>query len=128
MEVKWYELRELLLKNNYDGASKLLSTLPDLVNARNSIGETVLHYLAVENKIDNVSWLHNKGASLNVINKFGVPVVFEVAQLGYKSFLTWFYENGADFKTTSDDGLNIYQHLEQYGRDDMVEFVRSLLK
>ncbi len=127
MEVKWYELRELLLKNNYEGALNLLKTLPDLVNARNSIGETVLHYLAVENEIDNVAWLYNQGAKLDVKNKFGIPVIFEVAQLGYKGLLKWFYENGADFKTTDNDGLNIYQHLEQYGKDDMVEFVRSIL-
>ena len=127
MEVKWYELRELLLKNNYEGALNLLKTLPDLVNARNSIGETVLHYLAVENEIDNVAWLYNQGAKLDVKNKFGIPVIFEVAQLGYKGLLKWFYENGADFKTTDNDRLNIYQHLEQYGKDDMVEFVRSIL-
>ncbi len=128
MEVKWYELRELLLKNNYVGALKLLNTQPDLVNAKNSIGETVLNYLAVENDIDGVSWLFEKGFNLNVKNKFGTPLVFEVAQLGYKELLKWFYKNGADLKITDDDGLNIYQHLEQYGNDKMSEYIRSLVE
>jgi ankyrin repeat protein len=67
-----------------------------LLSLRNGIGETALHFLAVENDMKGVAWLHARGFDLNAKNHFRNPVIFEVAQLGYKQLLLWFVENGAD--------------------------------
>jgi len=45
----WYELRDAVFRKDFDRASELLGANPELTDVRNSIGETVLHYLAVEN-------------------------------------------------------------------------------
>jgi hypothetical protein len=83
-EKSWHLLRNAVLEGRYSDASFLLKEQPELVEARNSIGETVLHFLAVENELEGVAWLHENGFSLDTKPEFGIPVVFEVAQLGYK--------------------------------------------
>ena len=68
---------------------------------RNGIGETVLHFLAVENDREGVSWLHSRGFSLNETNAFGIPMIFEVAQLEYRDLFLWFTHHGADLSETA---------------------------
>src|SRR5437667_1948008 len=51
-------------------ASALLEREPSLLNERTGLGETALHYLAVEDHLVGVRFLHEKGASLDVRNRF----------------------------------------------------------
>ena len=81
---EWYHLRNALEHADYSSASTLLENDSSLIDARNGIGESVLHFLAVENNQLAVKWLHARGANLNATNKFGKPLLFEVALLGYK--------------------------------------------
>jgi ankyrin repeat protein len=110
-EHQWYELRDSVYSKLFGHAEELLRANPKLLTLTDGIGETVLHYLAVENDIEGVAWLHAHGFNLNTKNKFGNPMVFEVAELGYKDLLTWLSQNGADFAVLDDDGGGIYECL-----------------
>lgn len=79
---RWCELRNLVFEREFGAAQALLASDPAIVHSRNGIGETALHYLAVEDDLEGVAWLHSKGADLDTKNEFGTPVLFEVAQLG----------------------------------------------
>jgi hypothetical protein len=112
-DAQWYELRNLVYSKEYVSAEKLIAENPNLRDQTNSIGETVLHFLSVENDIEGVAWLYSCGASLNTKNRFGTPMVFEVAGLGHKDLLLWLAQHGADFSVIDD--------RSQYG---LLEYLR----
>ncbi|QEM67828.1 ankyrin repeat domain-containing protein [Geobacter sp. FeAm09] len=124
-EALWTELRNAVFKHHYETAAGLLAAHPELLTATNSDGETVLHFLAVENDTEGVSWLHERGCELNTRNASGTPVLFEVAQLGLKEFYAWFVEHGADSGALSTDGQDIVTHLKKYKCDEMAAFVEQ---
>lgn len=115
----WCELRDLVYAKEFVRAEKLIEHDPELLCKTNSLGETVLHYLAVENDVEGVSWLHSRGASLNTGT--GKPMFFEVAELGYKELLLWLARNGADFSALDSEGQGLFEclldGLEQELRD-----------
>jgi hypothetical protein len=101
-DALWYELRNLVYFKEFVNAERLIAENPDLLDQTNGIGDTILHFLAVENDIEGVAWLYSCGASLNTKNRFGTPMVFEVAMLGHKDLLIWLAQHGADFSVTDD--------------------------
>ena len=110
---------------NFHQAEKLLTENPGLPTLRNGIGETVLHFLAVENDGEGVSWLHSHGFSLSEKNKFGIPMVFEVAQLEYRELFLWFTHHGADLSEKDADGNDLATHLIENGKNEMAQFVAT---
>ena len=103
----------------------MLRDHPNLLHSVNSIGETVLHWLAVENDAEGVSWLHARGADINTKNVHGAPVVFEVASLDYRDLLSWFIERGSDVRATNNDGQGIVEYLLKRHHSEMAESVRQ---
>jgi len=112
-----------VFQQEYSIAEQLLADNPDLILWHNGLGETPLHYLAVENDLKGVAWLHKKGSSLDVKNIFGEPVIFEVALLGYKELLVWFFEQGADFKVKDNDDNDLISYLQERDKLDMIKFI-----
>ncbi|HEX3800663.1 MAG TPA: ankyrin repeat domain-containing protein [Verrucomicrobiae bacterium] len=123
---EWYELLNHVAQRQFNEAADLLAANPSLRSAVNGIGETVLHYQAVENDERGVAWLKSKGFDINTRNEFGIPVVFEVAQLNYKDLLSWFISNGADMTCRDGEGQNIKEYLLDYENDDMMKHLESL--
>lgn len=119
----WYELRNAVYSKDFGVAETILRAHPHIRTARNGIGETVLHFLAVENDLEGVAWLHARGFDLNEQNKFGTPAIFEAAGLGYKELVMWLAENGANIEALDRDGEDILFFLEQYDRKDMAAFL-----
>ncbi|MEK6668894.1 MAG: ankyrin repeat domain-containing protein [Pseudomonadota bacterium] len=122
---RWYSLRDVICAKDLDHATSLLAQEPSLLHLTNSIGETVLHFLAVENVAEGVAWLHARGAELDVKNKFGTPALFEVASLGYIELFTWFLKHGANVHARDADEQDIVQHLLEQGNAAMAEWVRE---
>lgn len=63
-------------------ARKLVAEHPEVLNLRTGLGETALHYLAVENYADAVQLLIELGAEVNVRNNFGKSALQEAIQVG----------------------------------------------
>jgi len=63
-------------------ARKLVADHPESLNLRTGLGETALHYLAVENYADAVQLLIDLGADVNVRNNFGKSPLQEAIQVG----------------------------------------------
>lgn len=57
---------------------------PGVLNLRTGIGETALHWLAVENYADAVQLLIDLGAEVNVTNEFGDSALQEAIQVNAK--------------------------------------------
>lgn len=125
VDPAWYALRNALFAEQYDEARQLIAGRPALLHLVNGIGETVLHFLAVEDDQEAVAWLHARGADINTKNEFGTPVLFEVASLGYKKLFGWLIEAGADVHAQDADGQDLIEHLLEYDKDEMAEWVRT---
>lgn len=123
----WYELRDALYLMNLPLATNLLRREPSLLRLSNAIGETVLHFLAVENHTEGVAWLHHQGSPIDTKNKFGIPVLFEVASRKNKELFKWFVEKGADIRTTNSEGQHIVEHLLELADAEMANWVRTLV-
>src|SRR5690242_1124898 len=104
---EWYQLRNALEQADFAAATAILEKDPRLIDERNGIGETVLHFLAVENNQAAVEWLYARGADLNATNKFGTPLLFEVAALEYHDLVLWLVQHGADTDKKKSDGQPI---------------------
>jgi len=121
----WYELRNALFAKEYDQAATLVAARPELIHLMNSIGETVLHFLAVEDDGAAVAWLHGRGSDLNTRDSFGEPVIFQVAALGYKELFNWLVASGADPFAVTPDGQDLVDHLLEFDKEEMADWVRS---
>ncbi len=76
-------------------ARKLIQDDPTIVSARNSLGETALHFLVVENQLEAVDFLAKHGSDVNNKNDFDTSAVSEAAQLGYVEMVDLLLELGA---------------------------------
>ena len=125
VRTEWYQFRDALEQGDFSAASGLLQKNPGLISERNSIGESILHFFAVENNQAAVEWLHNRGADLNARNEFGAPLLFEVALLGYRELLMWLVHHGADPKKKNADGQSIDEYLAECDKTEMLDFVKK---
>lgn len=123
---EWSELRALVAGRRYEEAAALVARQPSVRKAVDGMGETVLHYQAVENDQEGVAWLLSKGFDINTKNIFGTPVVFEVAQLDYRDLLGWFMSNGADLKCVDGEGKNIKEYVLSFGHEEIAKYLESL--
>lgn len=114
---------KIVLKD-LSASEKLLKEEPELINATNDIGETVFHFLVVENNLEKVKWLFNKGSKVNTVNNFGNTPLSEAAGLGYKEMCQFLIEKGADHKIRDENGDTA---LSQAAISDEVAVVNLLL-
>lgn len=102
-------------------ARKLIQDDPRIVSARNSLGETALHFLVVENQLEAVEFLAKQGSDVNNINDFDSSAIIEAAQLGYVEMIDLLLRLGA----TAYD-YEILKALE-YGTSKKRNVAKSLL-
>jgi ankyrin repeat protein len=109
--------------DSLDDARDLLRREPALIFARTGLGETPLHYLAVENQLEAVKLLVEHGAELNTLNEFGDSALAEAASLGYAELVAWMMSHGALLTVPgqSDPTLN------EAARGGSAEIVKLLL-
>ncbi|WP_448570007.1 ankyrin repeat domain-containing protein [Thalassotalea ganghwensis] len=105
-------------------AERLVSEDPMIVHAKNGIGETVLHYLAVEDQLAEVSWLLKHGADINTTNDFGNTPLSEAASLGYYNLCEFLLNNRADPKKKTPGGDSA---LSEAATNNEVKIVELLL-
>ena len=90
--------------NDWGAAQALIEADPTIIESRSGIGETALHYLAVENHLEGVRWLWQRGADINTRDNFqGTPLIAAVS-LGYLELCRSLLDNGADIYATDHIG------------------------
>jgi hypothetical protein len=82
--------------SSLEEAAALLDAEPFLIDARTGIGETLLHYLAVEDHFEGVRFLHQRGASLDVTNAFEETPLKEALSLGNAVVAGYLLDHQAD--------------------------------
>lgn len=108
-----------------DDGLLLLNTEPDLLNARTGLGETPLHYLAVENHIEAIKALvEKKGADVNTLNDFGGSPISDAARLGYVDLVKYLLSVGAKLRIPQQKELVLHAAVRS-GSAEMVKVILS---
>ena len=90
-------------------AQQMLKRHPGLLHARRGLGETALHFLAVEGYAEGVRFLAVAGADVNAKNEFGDTPLIDAALLGKAKVVRTLLSLGADpnaKSTTKDNALH----------------------
>lgn len=105
----------LALSIGFERGEELLKKDPSLLCAKDGLGETPLHYLAVENDLERVKWLFAKGADVNTQNKFGDTPLLDAASLGYVQMASFLLANGADIRLRNQNGETVISKIAANG-------------
>ena len=114
--------------NDISLAENYLKKDPKLIYATNGIGETVLHYLSIENMLKEVKWIYNKGANINTTNNFGDTPLKEAASLGLLDICKFLVEMGADHKIKNDNGDTALSDAAINNQIKVVHFLLDLIQ
>lgn len=103
---------------------RLLGAEPGLLHTRTGLGETPLHYLAVENNIEAIKALvERKGADVNTLNDFGGSPLSEAAGLGSLELVKYLLSVGAKLKIPEQKELVLHAAV----RSGSTELVKVIL-
>ena len=108
--------------NSLDDARDLLRREPSLITALTGLGETPLHYLAVEDRLDAVKLLFEHGAEIDTLNRFGNSALAEAASLGYVALVEWMLANGATLDLAGQGEPTLHEAV-QGGSVDVVRLL-----
>lgn len=125
--AKFYNIRNAFL-TDLEAASAAVAADPGLLNARSGIGETVLHWLAVENVIPAVQALIARGADTNPKNDFGATPLMEAAMLGLADMCKLLLAHGADVRYVNPRGESPLFHAAKCRQSQTLEILLSHLK
>jgi ankyrin repeat protein len=112
-KAEWIELYNIL----ESGANPYPQLVEKCKSSRTGIGETMLHWYAIEGSPDVLQKLINLGLEVNVQNSFGNTPIMECAQISRWDNARVLFSNGADLKITNEDGLDFFSYLSEYDID-----------
>jgi len=123
----FHKFRDAVYNPDHAGAIALLAENPALLEARSGIGETVLHFVAVENEQEMVAWLLSQGANINTVNDFGETPLMDAAILEYTDLCRFLLDSGADAFFINDRGESALSKAAQKNNLPLVQLLLDQL-
>jgi ankyrin repeat protein len=125
-DTRFYSFRDTV-GSDLAAAAAMLAADPELIRLRNEIGETALHYLAVENRPQEVAWLIARGAEVDTKNRFQQTPLMEVAALGLLNICRLLVSRGADYRYKNARGESVLSAAASTDQEEVVEYLLALL-
>ena len=122
----FYELRDLLLSAPQEALSRLRRDR-SLLDARSGLGETLLHWMAVEDASSLVSALIELGAEIDTVNHFGSTPLQEAVQLGRTEICLELLARGASVTHINDAGDSVISTSTILKRKRNTQLIVALL-
>ena len=126
VDPRFYTFRDCV-RTNPKAAEEMLARSPDLVHLSNGIGETALHFLAVEDHLEEVAWLIEHGAAVDSLNDFKQTPLMEVAGTGRLEMCQLLVSHGADVRYVSPWGESVLSAAASHDQAEVVEYLLGLL-
>lgn len=123
MDPDFLDLRDAVVAG-LDRAEALLAERPRAMHARSLVGETVFHWMVVENEIEIARWLLDRGADIDNRTRFGDTPLSEAASLGHLEMCTMLLDRGANPRIINAHG---YSALGTAATEDHADVVALLL-
>jgi ankyrin repeat protein len=89
-------IHEAAGQGNISVVNRLLRSNPQLVNSRDKLGRSPLHYAVWENRLAMAQYLVTKGADINFRAGFDVTPLHWAIERGHTSIAQWLIATGAD--------------------------------
>ena len=102
-------------------ASQMLQEKAEWLHATNSIGETALHYLAIENDMAGVKFLIEKGAKIDSRSHSQSTPLMDAAQVGNVDICLLLMEKGADVNAKDDLDYTPLHYAAQAGKAELLD-------
>jgi ankyrin repeat protein len=125
-DPEFYAFRDAALCDKSEAAG-MLERDPSLIAVRNSVGETALHYLVVENELASVEWLVDRGADVNTRDDFGGTPLMHAAVLGYMELCEFLLSRGAIIEIHDDNGETAISKVAERGKREALDMLLSRL-
>ena len=106
-----------------DKALELLKAKPDLINRRNRLEETALHFLAVENYPVGVDFLCQHGADINSVDFSRATPLLHAAMLGNEEVIRILLKHGANPNAKDNNGETPLSAAELSGNRQIIEML-----
>jgi ankyrin repeat protein len=110
-QTGWIELYSIL--ENGDKPDQHL--VEQCKASRTGLGETMLHWYAIEGTPDVLQKLIDLGFKVNVQNNFGNTPIMECSQINRWDNARVLFHNGANLTITNDEGQDFFSYLREYG-------------
>ncbi len=125
---EFYNIRNAFLED-IPAATAMVAATPSYLKARNSLGETVLHWLAIEDQVEAARALLDLGAEVNAVNKFGDSVLMNAAQLNYEAMCALLLERGADprYQNPRMSGYSVLSKAAHHRKPGVLRLVLSYI-
>ena len=98
-----------------------------VLRLRNELGETAMHFFAVEGFPREVVWLIENGAEVDTQNKFKQTPLMEVAGMGRLEMCRLLVSLGASFGYVSSGGESVLSAAASTDEAQVVEFLLGLI-
>ncbi len=119
--------RELVF-SDIESAMREAKQDPSLLSIRDGVGETVFHYVVVENRIDLAEKLFKAGSDINTLDDSQASPLMHVVQLGYLEMVKWLVHNGADLDLKDNLEETALSKATRNDRQDIFDFLISLIR
>lgn len=98
-----------------------------VMSNRSGIGETMLHWYAIEGDADVVEKIIGLGFDVNTVNRFHRTPLFECATIGRWEIVALLLAHGArtDVKDRNDE--DVFEALEDQDKHEKAEILRKLV-
>jgi len=106
-------------------ARQMLRDDPAWLTATNSLGETALHDLVIENHVEAVRFLLELGAEVDSRDAFQATPLIHAAQLGYHNMAALLMEHGADVHARDDEEETALFKAARGGHVEICELLLS---
>jgi ankyrin repeat protein len=123
VDPRFHAFREAVA-SNLEAAAEMLAKDSVVLRLRNELGETAMHFFAVENSPREVAWLIENGSDVDTQNKFKQTPLMECAGLGRLEMCRLLISHGANIRYISSSGESV---LSAAASTDEVEVVEYLL-
>ena len=117
----------LVQSGRLDEADQLLAANPEIITDRDAIGETPLHWLAIESEVVGVRLLIERGADVNTQDDFGNHIVYHAASVASIETLQTLLAAGGDPNARSSAVDECALSAAVKREDDPEKFVDALL-
>jgi hypothetical protein len=107
----WIELYQMLEQ----GRIPATTLVEQCKTSRTDIGETMLHWYALEGEPHVLNRLIDLGFSINVENEFGRSPIVECSLIGRWDNARVLIERGADLSIVGREGLDYFAVMHEYG-------------
>lgn len=108
-------------------AVKMLAEDSVVLRLRNELGETVMHFFAVENSPQEVLWLIEHGSEVDSQNLFKQTPLMEVAGMGRLEMCQLLISLGASFGYVNSRGESVLSAAASTDEAAVVEYLLNLI-